>query len=86
MAISWSDHLSQIVEIELPISVSKNFCPKNKTIFKISPTVIEDEDFQNHSKEAICHLTEIPRLHEYPILQWWQNLVKLGIRRLAIDT
>ena len=84
MAVSWSDHLSQIVEIELPISVYKSCCPRNKPIFKISPTVIEDEDFQNSLKEAMSHWTELWRLHEYPILQWWENLVKPGIKRLAI--
>ena len=45
--ISWSDHLAIVSSYRLPDSLAKNSSVKSKPVFKISPNVIDDDDFQD---------------------------------------
>ena len=83
--IPWSDHYAQVVSYTLPDIISKKLSPRSKPIYKISPNVIDDELFQEQLKEAVLHWSELRDYHHYSLLQWWDLLVKPGIRKLAIN-
>ena len=82
--ISWSDHLALVSSYRLPDSLAKNSSVKSKPVFKISPNVIDDNVFQDQLRAAVSHWTELRSYYSYSILQWWEYLVKPGIRKLAI--
>ena len=81
--LAFSDHHGHIVEIQLPDSLSRSVCPKSNSFFRIKSEVVLDLKFQSHLKEAMAVWTEI-RSFGLDVLTWLENIVKPGIKKLAL--
>ena len=84
VATSFSDHLAQVVSYCVPLCTQTTACPKAKPVFKISNNVIDDNIFRKQLKESMSHWRHLLVTFKYPVLDWWELLVKPGIRKLAI--
>ena len=83
LSISFSDHFSLIVTYGLPHALSRHFTPKSKPAFKISPSVVNDEIFINKLEYSMRQWQEV-KDNGVEVLQWWEYLVKTGIKQLAL--
>ena len=73
-----------MVSYSITLSVQTTTCPKAKPVFKISYNVIDDEIFRKQLKECMNHWKHLLVTFRYNVLDWWELLVKPGIRKLAI--
>ena len=82
--VSFSDHFSYIVKLQLPDPLSTIISPKSRPTFKIKPEVAKDRAFQ---ARLAFNMNEWEQVRSFgvPILTWWENLVKPGIRKLALE-
>ena len=83
LSISFSDHLSLVTKYKLPKSLQRHLAPRNRPAFKISPSVVKDELFNQRLKTS---MTEWIRVLDSGVemLTWWEILVKKGIKQLAM--
>ena len=84
-ATAFSDHWAQIVTYHTPDVDQCSRGPKIKPTFKISYNVIDDDIFQKSLKSSVEHLITLKNHYNYPVLDWWELLVKPGIKKLAIE-
>ena len=81
-SIAFSDHMVYNVKLTLP-SITKLTTPKSKPFFKTKPEVVKDVWFKNQLEMAMVRWQEVLD-RGLPLLDWWELIVKPGIKRLAI--
>ena len=84
VSVAFSDHMSHIIRISLPETLSVVLCPKSRPVFKTRPEVVRDKVFQARLTSKMKEWGEVRRFG-VPVLTWWEALVKPGIRKLAIE-
>ena len=87
--VAFSDHFAKVVEYLLPEKLSFLISPKCRPSFRIQAEVIKDEEFKERL-EASLQIWERVRsfsdnTNGSAILSWWEQLVKPGIKQLAIE-
>ena len=83
-SVAFSDHMSLIVKIQLPQSLSTGLCPRTRPIFKTKPEVITDPVFKARLSSSMKEWQEVRRFG-VPVMTWWEVLIKPGIKKLAIE-
>ena len=81
--ISFSDHHSLIVKVQLPQYFSRLLSPKARPYFKSKPEVVKDGIFQ--ARLRIIFQEWLSVKNSLGIMIWWEELVKPGIRKLLIE-
>ena len=82
IAVSFSDHHSLIVEMELPSQFSKSRSPKSRPLFKASPSVVKDAVFKARLQEQFKVWSKVKA--NLPFMCWWEEIVKPGMKKLLI--
>ena len=80
-----SDHMLLEATLELNINFRKLKMPKPKIPFKMRQEIIDDVDFQNEIKEKIDFWNFLRFQYSYDIVEWWELMVKPGIKDIAIE-
>ena len=82
LVVSFSDHLAHVITFNTPTIKSKNES-RRKSLYKIKHHVVEDDLFQKSVRTCF---------QEWLLLKdgvtptfWWENVVKPGIKSLAIS-
>ena len=70
--------------IKLPANLTKIISPKSCPLFKTKPEVVQDKLFKAMLEESIKLWLEVKSLG-VPVLNWWEGMVKPGIKRIAIN-
>ena len=83
LPLAFSDHHAHLVTVELPDAFSRLLCPRPKPAFRIKAEVVQDNIFQQQLSEAM-DIWERVRSFGLPVLPWWENLVKPGVKKLAL--
>ena len=83
--VTFSDHLSYNVSINIEDDVKKFVLPKAKPFFKISPAVVDDSVFQEDLETSFNHWCLLRSRFQYPLLDWWEVTVKPSVRKLALE-
>ena len=81
--LAFSDHHAHVLTIELPDPFSRLLCPQAQPPFRIKAEVVQDEIFQQQLSEAMSMWQNV-RSFGLDVLTWWENLVKPGIKKLAL--
>ena len=84
ISLAFSDHMGLIISVQLPEILARILSPKNRPLFKTKPDVINDKLFQARLKEDMVLWKEVKALG-VPVLNWWEGMVKPGIKKLAIN-
>ena len=84
VGVSFSDHLGYIAKVRLPALLSKLSSPKSKPQFKAKPEVIRDSIFLESLRKQMTEWN-IVKESGVDILQWWELIVKPGLRKLLIN-
>ena len=79
-----SDHFMLEVNYILQEPFNLFYIPKPKLPFKIKPEIVNDPDFVLEIQENIQIWKNLWELYKYDILDWWEFMIKPGIRRIAI--
>ena len=82
LPMSFSDHHGLVVQVLLPDPLGKILCPKGRPSFRLKGDVIGDTIFQDSLREAMLGWRRIQSFG-METLQWWEVVVKPGIRKLA---
>ena len=86
--LAFSDHFGLIIKITLPCQLAKILSPKCRYQFKLSAEVIKDEVFKQRLGLAMVswqRVREFDTRHSLGVLQWWEMLVKPGIKHIGIQ-
>ena len=81
--VAFSDHFGHIVKMKVPDPLSRLICPKSRPIFKVKEEVAFDREFQDRVKSSMEEWGNVD--HSLPIFQWWELVIKPGIRKIAMD-
>ena len=76
--------MAYVVRLSLPEPYARIFSPRSRPLFKIRPQVICDSVFQEWLADAMADWREVKNL-ELEVLEWWEIIVKPGIKKLAIQ-
>ena len=82
--VAFSDHMAYVVTFALPAPYARIFSPRSRPLFKIRPEVISDPVFQEWLADSMADWKEVKDLG-IGVLQWWEILVKPGVKKLAIQ-
>ena len=82
--VAMSDHFMLEVNYILQEPFNLFYIPKPKLPFKIKPEIVNDPDFVLEIQENIQIWKNLWELYKYDILDWWEFMIKPGIRRIAI--
>ena len=87
--IAFSDHFAHVVEFLVPDKIKYIVSPKSRPSFRIQSEVIKDDVFK---EKLAASLTMWERVRSFSdsksgssTLSWWEQLVKPGIRKLALE-
>ena len=83
LPLSFSDHHGLVVSVLLPDPLSRILCPKGRPSFRMKEEVIKNQLFQKSLAEAMLGWNQIKDFG-MDTLQWWEVVVKPGIRKLAM--
>ena len=88
--IAFSDHFAHVVQFILNEPVAKILGPKSRPSFRLKADVIKDQLFQAMLAEAMISWQRVRDFQcrddrQLGILFWWENLVKPGIKKIAIQ-
>ena len=83
MPLSFSDHHGLVVEVILSDPLSRIISPKGRSTFRLKDEVITDVQFQVSLSEAMLGWQRIKSLG-LETMQWWEIIVKPGIRKLGM--
>ena len=83
--MAFSYHRCLVIKYRLPDSCKISLGHKSRPFFKISPLVINDADFKMLLTEKMDHWKYIRNKYDYDISEWWENIVKPGMKKLAIE-
>ena len=81
--LAFSDHMAHVITISLPSTFSRILSPRARPTFKIRPEVIRDDEFKKNLGEAMADWL-IVKGRGMEVLDWWEFVVKPGVRKLAI--
>ena len=81
--LAFSDHMAHVITISLPSAFNRILSPRSRPIFKLRREVIRDEYFRENLKEAMTDWLVV-RSRGMEVLQWWELVVKPGVRKLAM--
>ena len=84
ISVAFSDHLSHIVTVKLPATLSKAVSPKSRLLFKTRPEIVKDPIFKARLSQSMEEWNQVKQFG-VPVLTWWEVLVKPGLRKLAIE-
>ena len=82
--VAFSDHFALVTRIKVPAQITKLLCPKARPMFKIKEEVARDQKFQDRVKISMSEWENV-RKHGLPITQWWEYIVKPGIRKIGLE-
>ena len=82
-SVPFSDHWGHWTQIKVNSNIFCKKLPKPKFSFKIKPKIVDDISFQNQVKVSISQW-KLLRTKDN-ILDWWELLVKPGIKNIAIN-
>ena len=82
--LAFSDHMAYLVSYSMPTQTARAFSPRSRPLFKVRPEVISDKLFQENLADSMADWKEIKDLG-LEVLQWWELVVKPGIKKLAIQ-
>ena len=82
--IAFSDHLALVTKMKVPDQLTRFLCPKSRPIFKIREEVAKDKQFQERVKLAMEDWVYV-RSEGLPVFQWWELIVKPGLRKIAMN-
>lgn len=83
LPLAFSDHHALVVSLSPPDSFSKILCPKGRPSFRLKEEVITDNKFQALLSGAMTQWQEV-RSFGLDTMNWWEMIVKPGIKRLAL--
>ena len=84
-SLAFSDHMAQVTRYQLPAAMARLFSPRSRSTFKVKPEVAKDDIFKVRLREKMMTDWQPVRDYGVDVLVWWEELVKPGIRRLAIE-
>ena len=84
-SLAFSDHMAHVVRYELPAPLDRILSPRSRPTFKVKPEVVTDPEFKVRLEEKMMIDWQPVRDFGVDVLVWWEELVKPGIRRLAIE-
>ena len=82
--VAFSDHYAHTIQMMVPDSLARTLCPKSRPVFKVKEEVAYDKDFQDRVKMAMDEWGDVRDL-ALPVFQWWELIVKPGIRKIAMN-
>ena len=82
-SVAFSDHFCLVVKMTVP-EICRALPPQSRPLFKTSPEVVSDQVFRDRLVKEMLDWQQV-RERGLAILQWWELIVKPGIRRLAIQ-
>ena len=82
LPVAFSDHFGLITKMSLTDPLAKILSPKCRSQFRLSAEVIKDRLFKERLDLAMDSWQGSSNLG---VLQWWELLVKPGIKRLGIE-
>ena len=86
--LAFSDHFGLITRVSLADPLSKVLSPKSRSAFRLTAEVIKDTLFKERLGAAMISWQRVREFQgkcDLGILQWWDLLVKPGIRKLGIE-
>ena len=86
--LAFSDHFGLVIKIILPNQLTKILSPKCRFQFKLTAEVIKDKVFKERLGLAMVswdRVREFDNRNSLSVLQWWEMLVKPGVRQLDIQ-
>ena len=86
--LAFSDHFGLVIKIILPNQLTKILSPKCRFQFKLTAEVIKDKVFKERLGLAMVswdRVREFDNRNSLSVLQWWEMLVKPGVRQLGIQ-
>ena len=87
LPLAFSDHFGLVTEVSLADPLAKVLSPKCRFQFRLSAEVIKDSLFKERLSNAMVswqRVREYQGMNNLDVLQWWEMLVKPGIRRIGI--
>ena len=88
LPLAFSDHFALVTKVVLADPLAKILSPKSQFSFRLSAEVIKDPLFKQRLVGAMMswqRVREFQGKHDLGILQWWELLVKPGIRQIGIQ-
>ena len=88
LPVAFSDHFGQIVKISLPDPMNRILSPKSRNSFSLKAEVINDEIFRARLEEEMLGWVRVKNFQvsdSMGTLQWWELLVKPGIKKIGIQ-
>ena len=82
--VAFSNHMGYIIKMNVPNPLARLICPKSRPMFKVKEEVAYDQKFKDRVKVAMEEWGDVGNLG-LPIFQWWELIVKPGIRKIAMD-
>ena len=82
-SIAFSDHMGIIAEYTVPDFINKQLSPRFRPRFKITEDIIKDEVFTAHLNLNMQDWEGARQREDLPVLSWWEEVVKPGIRRIS---
>ena len=84
--LAFSDHFAHVVEFLVPDNFYSILSPKYRPVFKVSAEVIKDKVFKARLTESVQMWEQVRSFDtQQGTLNWWENLVKPGIRKIALE-
>ena len=83
ISVAFSDHFAYLLKITLP-NLENFLSPESRPLFKTSPEIVHDKIFKESLSREMGEWRQV-RDRGLPIMQWWEIIVKPGIRKLAIQ-
>ena len=84
LPLAFSDHHGLVIHVVLPDPLSRILCPRGRPSFQLRAEVIQDNQFQLSFAEAMKGWESI-KSFGLDTMQWWDLIVKPGIRKLAMS-
>ena len=81
--VAFSDHMGHIVTVSLAPTFSRVLSPRARPMIKVKPEVIKDVQFQQNLAESMEDWKMV-REQGLGVLEWWELVVKPGVRKLAM--
>ena len=86
--LAFSDHFALLLKLSLPDSLDRVTSPKCRYQFRLSAEVIRDQLFKESLAQSMISWKRVLGFQgseNIDLLQWWELLVKPGIKKLGIE-
>ena len=83
ISLAFSDHFGFVTTFSLPSNMAKILSPRSRPFFKTKPEVVLDKKFREELEGKMADWLEVKN-QGVDILIWWENLVKPGVKQLAM--